>query len=288
MALIEADPAFDLVLATSREHAGKKVSDMFDTLHSEVIFEALATEEVASRGCDILVLGLPNGLAAPFVEAVEVQAPETLLLDLSADYRHQPGWVFGLSDLLPDDVKGATRIANPGCYATAAILALYPLRDMLKGVPCVFGISGYSGAGTTPGPKNDPERLRDSILPYGFGGHGHEGEIAKTIEHRVRFMPHVASFFRGLIVTISVPLRDGNSLTDVKQRYQSAYGDSSTVSVQDDPPEVAAVANTPNAIIGGMALDQETNILAVSCVHDNLLKGAASQAMANLRLALNL
>ncbi|MEM6648826.1 MAG: N-acetyl-gamma-glutamyl-phosphate reductase [Pseudomonadota bacterium] len=288
MALIEASPDFELVMATSREHDGKMISAVFDMLKSDVIFEALTPDAVAARGCDILVLGLPNGLAAPYVEAIEANAPKTLLLDLSADYRHEPGWVFGLSDLLPHDIKDATRIANPGCYATAAILALYPLKDIISGGVSVFGVSGYSGAGTTPGPKNDPDRLRDNILPYGFSGHGHQTEISKTIGHPVRFMPHVASFFRGLITTVSVSLKPGVSLAEIEQLYQDAYADNPTVHLQEDPPELREVASTPNAIIGGMALDESTNMLALSCVHDNLLKGAASQAMDNLRLALDL
>ncbi|MEM9422673.1 MAG: N-acetyl-gamma-glutamyl-phosphate reductase, partial [Pseudomonadota bacterium] len=178
MRLIEADPAFELVLASSREHAGKPIQHLDPSLQTELSFVNSEPEAIAAAGCDALVLGLPNGLAAPYVASIESQAPETVLVDLSADYRHQPGWTFGITDLQPSDIKGQKRIANPGCYATAGILALYPIRDLLSGAPSVFGLSGYSGAGTKKGPKNDPARLKNNVLPYGFDGHGHQEEIS--------------------------------------------------------------------------------------------------------------
>lgn len=286
--LIDQEAEFTLTLATSREHAGKHVSDVFEDVESSVVFEASGPVDVALAGCDVIILGLPNGLAAPYVDAINEYAPDTLVIDLSTDYRFQSGWTFGLSDLIPTSIRGVKRIANPGCYATAAILALYPIRDYIDGIPSVFGLSGFSGAGTTPNPRNDPERLADNILPYSFGGHSHEKEIALAIDHAVRFMPHVAPFFRGLLTTQSVPLRQGVSLDNVMARYRDAYADSSTVFVQEVLPEIRDVVGTPNAIIGGAAIQSNTNMLAVTCVHDNLLKGAAAQAMANLKLALGM
>ncbi|WOI53058.1 Asd/ArgC dimerization domain-containing protein [Parvularcula sp. LCG005] len=288
MALIERDSDFELALATSREHAGRPISSVFDTVSTDLEFSDPSADDIAAAGLDAIVLGLPNGLAAPFVDALDRISPETTIVDLSADYRHKDGWIFGLSDLLADEIKGAKRIANPGCYATAGILPLHPLASLLSGTPALFGLSGYSGAGTTPGPKNDPVRLADNILPYGFAGHGHQGEIGAAIGRPVRFMPHVAQFFRGLIVTIAAPLRDGTDVDEVNERLAGAYADNPTVSVQADVPEIGQVAGTPNAVIGGAAIDPATNMLAIACVHDNLLKGAASQALANLRLSYGL
>ena len=283
--LVEADPRFELTLATSRELAGKTLVEAFEGAQGDLAIEQLGPEEAAARGCDAYVLGLPNGLAAPFVEAIEAASPNSAILDLSADYRHREGWVYGLPELGRMPIRGARRIANPGCYATAATLALWPVRDILTGIPSAFGISGYSGAGTTPGPKNDPERLRDNILPYGFGGHNHQDEVAANIGAPLAFAPHVASFFRGLIVTCTAPVDKAYALSSLRARYAAAYADSDVVRMQDEPPEPRAVAGTAAAVLGGIAYHEDSGVLTLSCALDNLLKGAASQAMENLRLA---
>ncbi len=212
-------------------------------------------------------------------------SPDSVVIDLSADFRGAPGWAYGLPELGRDALRGARRVANPGCYATAGILALWPVRDIATGTPSVFGLSGYSGAGTTPSPRNDPARLKDNVLPYGFGGHGHQAEIARAVGLPVAFAPHVASFFRGLIATCTVPIDERYGLDAIRARYRMAYEDSDVVRLQDVPPEPAQAANTTAAIVGGFALDEETRVLTVACTLDNLLKGAASQAMENLRLA---
>lgn len=284
---IAADDRFELTLASSREHAGQPVAGLAPELQSDLRFTASDPAAVAAAQCDVVILGLPNGLAAPFVAAVDQAAPDTLLVDLSADYRHQPGWVFGMSDLHEDQISGAKRIANPGCYATAAILALYPLKDLLTGTPSIFGMSGYSGAGTRPSEKNDPVNLAQNILPYGFAGHGHQGEIGGAIGRPVRFMPHVVSFFRGLLVTVSAPLFAGTTVQMINARYRAHYGANPTITLTDKvPPTPKMVAETPMAALGGAKIDPATGHLAVACAHDNLLKGAATQAFENVKIAL--
>ena len=290
VALIEADGAFALTLATSRALAGRTLAQAFEGATGDLAVTDDGPEAVAARGCDAYVLGLPNGHAAPYVAAIEAESADSAIIDLSHDHRAaafagQGGWIYGLPELNREAIRGARRIANPGCYATAAILCLWPLRDLIAGTPSAFGISGYSGAGTTPGPKNDPKRLADNILPYGFGGHGHQAEIASAIGHPVAFAPHVASFFRGLIVTCTAPLAEDASLKAALDRYEAAYADSEAVRVQTEPPEPRQAAGTIEAILGGAAFHEETRTLTVSCTLDNLLKGAASQAMENLRLA---
>ena len=283
--LVEADRQFTLSLATSRGLAGRTTREAFGGAAGDLVLEELSPGEVAARGCDAYVLGLPNGLAKPYVEAIDATSPGSVVVDLSADYRHDSGWTYGLPETGRGAILGARRIANPGCYATAAILCLWPIRDLLAGVPSAFGVSGYSGAGTTPGPKNDPERLKDNILPYGFGGHGHQAEIGAAIGHEVAFAPHVAPHFRGLIVTCTAPVVGGIERAALDQRYASAYRDSAVVRLQDEPPEPAGVAGTVAAVVGGLAYHEPTRMVTVACALDNLLKGAASQAMENLRLA---
>ena len=286
--LIEADTRYDLTLATSRALAGRTLTEAFEGARGGLVVTEDGPGAVAARGCDAYVLGLPNGLAAPYVQAIEAASPGSVIVDLSADHRGVPGWTYGLPELGRDAIKGARRIANPGCYATAAILSLWPVMDALVGTPSCFGVSGWSGAGTTPSDKNDLERLADNILPYGFGGHGHQAEIGRAVGRAVVFAPHVASFFRGLIVTTTAPLAEGFDLDALQERYRAAYADSDVVRVQDAPPEPASVAGTPSAVVGGLALNEQTGTLTVACALDNLLKGAASQAMENLSLAFEL
>ncbi len=157
--------------------------------------------EVAAERLDAYVLALPNGASKPYVEAITNSRPDAIIVDLSADHRFDDTWVYGQPERKRAALKGARHISNPGCYATATQLALAPLLPLLEGPANVFGVSGYSGAGTTPSPKNDPEALRDNVMPYGLVGHLHEREVAHQLGCRLFFMPHVAPFFQGLTVT---------------------------------------------------------------------------------------
>ncbi len=104
--------------------------------------------------------------------------PACVILDLSADYRFDPGWTYGLPERFRDQIRTSKLIANPGCYATGSQLGLLPLKDRLASPPVIFGVSGFSGAGKTPSPRNDPEMLRDNLMPYALSGHVHEQEIS--------------------------------------------------------------------------------------------------------------
>ena len=188
-----------LVFASSRAMAGEPVTKLAPEAPQGLLFEALGPQDVAARGADAVILALPNGEAAPYVAAIEAAAPQTIIVDLSADYRFDDAWIYGLPELYGRErLKGATRISNPGCYATAGQLCVHPVRDLLSGPAHLFGVSGYSGAGTTPSRKNDLEALRDNLMPYSLTGHLHEREMSRHLAHDVRFSPHVAAFFRGI------------------------------------------------------------------------------------------
>jgi N-acetyl-gamma-glutamyl-phosphate reductase common form len=235
---------------------------------------------------DAVFLALPNDLSHGYVEAIDAAAPGCVIIDLSADHRFDDGWAYGLVERHRAELRGATRIANPGCYATAAQLAIAPLLDKLSGPPQVFGISGYSGAGTTPSPRNDPEQLRDNLMPYKLTGHIHEREISRHLDHEVHFMPHVASFFRGISLTIHASLDAPYDSAALLVDYQRAYQDEPLVRVQSDIPLVREAANQHHVTIGGIdSVDRRAVLVATI---DNLLKGAATQAVQNLNLALGL
>lgn len=286
LSLIGAHPGLDLVYASSREWAGQPVAEAGAAIDTDVVFEALGPDGAADRRADVVILGLPNGKCAPFVHAIRAVKADTVLLDLSADHRADAGWVYGLPELDRSHLPGARAIANPGCYATAGQLALAPMAAMIDGTAHVYGVSGWSGAGTTPSRKNDPKALQDNIQPYALMGHNHEPEMARGAGVDVRFLPSVGDFFRGLVVTVSARLRPGVGTADLRQAFGDAYDGEPLVRVQDQPAEPAGVAGTRLCVIGGLAVDEARGCVAVTAALDNLLKGAASQAMQNLNLAL--
>jgi N-acetyl-gamma-glutamyl-phosphate reductase len=229
---------------------------------------------------------LPNGKAAAYVEAIDAAHPQTLMLDLSADYRFDERWYYGLPELTRGSWRGQTRISNPGCYATAMQLSIAPLKDLLAAPPVCFGVSGYSGAGTTPSDKNDPDKLRDNLMPYALTGHMHEKEASRHLGVPVEFMPHVAPHFRGLTVTTNLYLSRKMTREEVLQRFHHAYDAEPLVRVVDDAPWVSRIAHRHHAEIGGFALSVDGKRVVVVATLDNLLKGAATQAMQNINRAI--
>jgi len=284
--LIAAHPALELAFVSSRELAGQRVAEHSDAYTGELRYESLDPTAVAAKRADVVILALPNGKAAPYVEAIDQAAPDTLVVDLSADYRFDKAWYYGLPELTRDKWHGERRISNPGCYATAMELSIAPLKDQLAAPPVCFGVSGYSGAGTTPSDKNDPEKLRDNLMPYALTGHTHEKEASFQLGLPVEFMPHVAPHFRGLTVTTNLYLAKPLKRADVLARFHHAYDGERLVSVLDEAPWVSRIAHRHHAEIGGFALSADGKRVVVVATLDNLLKGAATQAMQNINRAL--
>jgi N-acetyl-gamma-glutamyl-phosphate reductase len=285
--LIAGHPRLRLEFAVSRELAGRSLRDTAPSFAEDQRFESLSPHEVAARAGEAVILALPDGAGAPFLEAFERAAPQTVVVDLSTDHRFDDAWAYGLPELYRDRIRGARRIANPGCYATALQLAVAPVIDKLAGPPSAFGVSGYSGAGTGPSPRNDPERLRDSLMPYKLVGHNHERESRRHLGIDVRFTPHVHPAFRGLIVTAHLPLSAPTTPEALKREYQTKYQGEPLIAVLDEPPALKDAAGSPGALIGGIAVAEAGHAVVVAAL-DNLLKGAAVQALQNLNLALGL
>ncbi|HEY6628521.1 MAG TPA: N-acetyl-gamma-glutamyl-phosphate reductase [Acidimicrobiia bacterium] len=278
--LMRDHPSLELVYAGSRELAGQSVPGL-----DGMIYESIEPTDVANLETDVVILALPDGAAASFLEAVTA---DEIIVDISFDHRLDDAWAYGLPELRRDRLKGATRIANPGCYATAMELVLAPLTDMISGVPAVFGVSGYSGAGSTPGPRNDLERLEDNLMPYKLVGHNHELEASHQLGMPIRFMPHVHQAFRGLIVTANVPLSDETSSEEIRSRFENAYGAEPLIELQEGIPELKDGTNRLGVLIGGFNTSEDGHHAVVVAALDNLLKGAAVQALQNVNLALGL
>ena len=278
--LISDHPSLQLVFAGSRELAGQPVAGLDD-----VVFESIGPHDLSGQDLDVAILALPDGAGDQYVEAID---DGTVIVDISADHRFDDTWAYGLPELFRDKLQGARRIANPGCYATAMQIALAPLVAAVSGVPAVFGVSGYSGAGTTPGPRNDPERLRDNLIPYKLVGHTHEKETVRHLGIPVRFIPHVHPAFRGLLVTVHIPLGRPRTLDEIRAQYEDQFDGEPLIEIRDAIPQLREGADQAGVILGGFETSSDGLNAVVVAAEDNLLKGAAVQAIQNVNLALGL
>jgi N-acetyl-gamma-glutamyl-phosphate reductase len=283
--LIARHPQLELGFVSSRELAGQAVSQHIEGFAGELRYENIGHEEVAQRGVDAVILALPNGKSAEIVAALRADAPGTVILDLSADHRFMENWYYGLPELTRRSYAGQKLISNPGCYATAMQLAVAPLIEQLAGPPQCFGVSGYSGAGTTPSDKNNVELLRDNLMPYALADHMHEREVSRQLGVPVEFMPHVAPHFRGITMTVNLWLSQQMKIEDIRALYRDRYQHEALIHVVDDAPWVSAIAGVHGVEIGGFTVAPGGKRVVVVATLDNLLKGAATQAMQNLNLA---
>jgi N-acetyl-gamma-glutamyl-phosphate reductase len=286
--LLVEHPHFELAYVGSRELDGQRLAEHIDAYADELRYSSPANEMLPSLGADAVVLALPNGKAAACVAAFDAAQADPIIVDLSADYRFDDRWYYGLPELTRTRYRSERRISNPGCYATAMQLAVAPMRSLLEGPVQCFGVSGYSGAGTTPSDKNDPVKLRDNLMPYALTGHIHEREVTRQLGHPVEFMPHVAAHFRGITMTANLHLNRALTRDEVSARYREAYAGEALVRVLDEAPWVSRIAGRHHVEIGGFTLSEDGRRLVVVATEDNLLKGAATQALQNLNMAFGL
>lgn len=292
ISLIDNHPFLDLKLVSSRELSGQKLAGynkdniVYSNLQTEDILELEKNNEV-----DIWVMALPNGVCKPFVDAIEsVEGSQSRIIDLSADYRFDTTgeWTYGLPELVDRNaIANAKKISNPGCYATAAQVAIAPLKDYISGLPTVFGVSGYSGAGTKPSLKNDINYLSNNLVPYSLTDHIHEKEVSNQLGLNVAFVPHVAQWFQGINNTVSIPLKP-KSLTarDIRNIYQDRYQGEQLITVSGEAPVVKDISGKHGVVVGGFAVNSAEDRVVVVATIDNLLKGAATQCLQNINLAL--
>jgi len=195
--ILEQHPVLNLDWVSSRQLKGKKLSEVYQT-KSDLIIESITPQTLLDIETDVVVLALPNGASSEFVKALKKNPYVSVIIDLSADYRFDDNWQYALPEtinlkqgnlkqesLRQNNLKqvnfgkpeNKVWISNPGCYATAMQLAIAPIADLISGRPSCFGISGYSGAGTTPSLTNQAENLKSNIIPYKLVHHLHEKEV---------------------------------------------------------------------------------------------------------------
>ena len=279
--LFNRHPNMDLRHVSSRELAGQKLKG-YD--RRDIVYQNLSTEDVRrmeeNGAIDCWVMALPNGVCKPFVDAIDSVSRNSVIVDLSADYRFDSKWTYGLPELVDRSrIAKATRISNPGCYATAAQLGIAPLIPFLDGQPTVFGISGYSGAGTKPSPKNNVENLTNNLIPYSLTDHIHEREMSTQLGIDIAFIPHVAVWFQGITHTINIPLKEEMTSRDIRNIYQDRYAGERLLKIIGEAPLVKSIAGRHGVEMGGFAVHSSGKRVVVIATIDNLLKGAATQCL---------
>ena len=291
LALVDNHPYFEIAHVSSRELKGQKLKGYNK---ADIIYENLQAEDIKrleSKGdIDFWIMALPNNISEPIVQAIESVNGKSKILDLSADHRFVPEteWVYGLPELNDRErLSKARKISNPGCYATGSQMSIAPLLNHVDGLPTVFGVSGYSGAGAKPTPKNDPKFLNNNLIPYALTNHIHEREISTRMGHQVAFMPHVGQWFQGISLTVSIPIKKGSLTSEQAERlYKDFYAGEKLVKVQKDIPLVKDISGTHGVVIGGFKVNDAGDRVVVCTTIDNLLKGAATQAVQNMNLAM--
>jgi N-acetyl-gamma-glutamyl-phosphate reductase len=296
-ALLHRHPWFELAHVTARSDAGERLDAVHPRSRVPLVLEEYDVEKHA--GVDAAVVAYPHGAAAPVV--AELRERGVRVVDLSADFRlHSrdvyeewygdhgaPGLigaaVYGLPELHRDEIAGADLVANPGCYPTAAILALAPLaRAGLLGDVVIDAKSGVSGAGREPTASKHFVAVDETVTPYKVGRHRHTPEIEQELGDgvRVTFTPHLVPLAYGELVSCYVtPTRS----VEVRDLYEQAYADEPWVEVVDGPPGMQEVRET-NYCRMSLHADDRTGRLIVFATIDNLWKGTSSQAVQNLNL----
>jgi N-acetyl-gamma-glutamyl-phosphate reductase len=282
-----AHPALEPVALGSDSLAGRPAGALDPRLNGNLP-AFVANTEAAASGADVLFLCLDGADAAAFAPPTG-----TVVVDLSGAHRltdagqalawygTAPGaWSYGLPELYPPQ---GPLIANPGCYATAALLALGPLAGEIGHV-VVDAKSGVSGAGRSLKASSHAGFVLENLSPYAVGSHRHAPEIAQQLGQPVCFVPHLLPVRRGLLATCYV-----ETDADVRTLLDAAYATSDVVRVLPEgvAPELARVQGTDAAEIGVFE-DGATGTAIVICALDNLGKGAAGQAVQNANLALGL
>ncbi len=284
----------ELIVLNSETSAGKKVSELYPDFKGNNVYTNFSMAEINALGLDVIFLATPNGAAMNLVPQLNCK-----VIDLSADYRfsntktyektyqtkhtHPVKAVYGLPELFAQKISKASLVANPGCYATASILAAYPIQKYAKYI-VLDCKSGYSGAGKKPSFVSDPENYTDNIIPYNIVSHRHKPEIEQFIKTKLSFTPHALPTFRGLMCTAHILLKKKISAEKAAEIYAKFYAGKPFVKIMRDRiPNLHDAQNTNYCVLGGFEIDDNNQLVVVSVI-DNLLKGASGQAVQNMNL----
>ena len=292
-------PAVKTLRGTARSHAGKPYHAQHPNLRGllEGTFEAAPDwTALAQSDTPVLFSALPHGELGkqwPDFQAEWARlglAEKLTVIDLSADFRLDPAWVYGLVDWQPERMLGAKRIANPGCFATALQLALLPLAQWKPAFASVTAATGSSGSGAAPSDTTHHPTRANDFRAYKVLGHQHEAEVLRTLaiagwEAPLSFVPQSAPMVRGIFATAQFPLTESLDTAALKAHFEIFYRGRFFVRVVDGTPRVAATTGSAFADIAVAAKGGHGVVLVAL---DNLGKGMAALAVQNLNLTLGL
>ena len=281
--ILNDHPNFGLVKIFSKSSAGDPVNEY---KKSKLNYSLLEVSDINLEEVDIVIMALPNNESFKYLDIINQNYSDITLIDLSSDYRFDKDWQYRIPEITRE--KATNRISNPGCYATAMQLSISPLKDLIKDSVSCMGISGYSGAGASPNDKNNPDNLKNNIIPYSLSNHIHENEVQKHCYEDLLFSPHVGNFFRGILITSHIKLKNSSNESEIYRVFSDYYKNDPLVKIQKDIPMINKVINKHSALIGGFSLDKSGCNITICCVIDNLLKGAATQAIQNLNSSCDL
>ena len=301
---LDAHPSFDVVHLGAHTQAGAALGKVHPHLSGgDRILGSLEAEAIPDA-VEVAFLALPHG--ASWKIGHDLAAKGVAVVDLGSDFRldspdrYQDAygaphplpdeldrWVYGLPELFGGEIAESTTVAVPGCYPTSALLALAPLlgESLISGERIIVdSMSGVSGAGRGGGPALSFGAIDESVKAYKVLEHRHRPEIeaglsaAAGAEPHVVFTPHLVPMQRGILTTAYAGAADGVAQHDLEAAIDKAYAASVFVKRIDAPPETRWVTGSNNALIS-THLDARTQSVVVLCAIDNLVKGAAGQAV---------
>jgi N-acetyl-gamma-glutamyl-phosphate reductase len=304
--LLDTHPQFEVCAVTAHSNAGELITSIHPHLTSYAGRTFSAFTPADFDCCELIFLALPHGESAGVIAALHREAK---IVDLGADYRledsaswlkyyggtHAGTWTYGAPELpgARELIAKSNRVANPGCYATAIALGTAPaakIADISDVV--VVAASGTTGAGRSAKINLIASEVMGSLSSYKFGGvHQHTPEIEEAITRatgvsaKISFTPILAPMPRGILATITMKLLPGVSKEQARAAYQSAYSQEEFVSLLPETvmPKTSSVLGS-NSVAMQVAIDEHTNRLVVSVAIDNLVKGAAGQAIQNANI----
>jgi N-acetyl-gamma-glutamyl-phosphate reductase len=304
--IVWSHPRLRLVAATSRSDAGARLEQLYPRYRVPIELTELDLESL--EGIDAAIVAYPHGAAAPTVAAL--RAAGVLVVDLSADFRLRDRetysrWygehgapelfgqgVYGLTELHREELRGAQLVATPGCYPTAAVLALAPLAE--KGVLAevsVAAMQGTSGYGRSSDDTVHFSAMTENAFPYKTEGHRHRPEIEQELAGLgspvpVAFVPHLLPLDQGELATCFATTTEPVSRGAVQALYADRYCGEPFVRVLDRPPDLRALRETNECHVY-VTVEERGRVLAFSAI-DNIWKGASGQGVQNLNLMLGL
>lgn len=283
-------PQVEIVFVNSSSNAGNKLYDVHEGLFGET--EMTFTDELPLDKIDAMFICSGHGDSKKFLESHEVPA-NVKIIDLSQDYRDESeGFVYGLPEVNRERIKKATKLANPGCFATAIQIGLLPLaaKGLIKGEVHTNGITGSTGAGVKPGATSHFSWRNNNISIYKAFKHQHLLEITQTMRqlqagfnYDINFLPVRGDFPRGIFV--SQYTECDLEIEEIQKIYKDFYKDAAFTHVMDVNPDLKQVVNTNKGIVH---VEKHGNKVLIISMIDNLLKGASGQAVQNFNLMFGL